>query len=226
MRKGWLILSSTYAYAFALSPLKPKQSQSCAFVPSPNSPPCLRQSNSASSIAEVFGNRATNPSRKVAQGTFAPSLRISSRSRRQAETAVPNGRSGRVPRRAKQRGEEDAERKAFYNDDAFGLVFLTTLLVVRDVSFAAAFALLSGAAAAAVSAGNARFDPLQPGSIAFASLALGRIGPFSAAVRILVSDKLGGGAFFAPADEKGVMIETTLCAISLLWGLFQRRRRM
>ena len=122
-------------------------------------------------------------------------------------------------RRAKRGGDGDDDRSAtsYYNDDAFGLVFLTASLVVRDVSFAAAFLLLSAIAA---TLSNAKVtdiisSPNIPGIIAFAALDLSKTEPFALAARSL------GGDFFVPLDEQGSQIELIVCSISSIWCIIQ-----
>lgn len=110
---------------------------------------------------------------------------------------------------------------AYYNDDAFGLVFLSASLVIRDFSFAGSFMLLSAIAATATNANVAstkKFRPILPGIVAFAALATSKIEPFAAAAQRL------GGDFVAPLDERGSQLELIVCSISLVWGIIQQVR--
>lgn len=112
-------------------------------------------------------------------------------------------------------GEEDT---IFYNDDAFGLIFLSASLVLRDFPFAAAFLLLSGATSAAISAKAFKFQPVLPGVVAFAALTLGKFEPLSTAAQTF------GGDFALPLDENGRKFELAICFISLVWGIIQQGR--
>ena len=127
-------------------------------------------------------------------------------------------------RRAKRGGDDGDDRSVtstvYYNDDAFGLVFLTASLVVRDFSFAAAFLLLSAIAATLSNANVAdiKSTPILPGIIAFAALAASKIEPFASTARSL------GGDFAVPLDEQGSQIELIVCSISLVWCIIQQVR--
>ena len=127
-------------------------------------------------------------------------------------------------RRAKRGGDDGDGRSVtstvYYNDDAFGLVFLTASLVVRDFSFAAAFLLLSAIAATLSNANVAdiKSTPILPGIIAFAALAASKIEPFAFAAQSL------GGDFVVPLDEQGSQIELIVCSISLVWCIIQQLR--
>ena len=127
--------------------------------------------------------------------------------------------------RAKRRiddGDIDGGGAAYYNDDAFGLIFLSASLVIRDFSFAGSFMLLSAVAAATVSNANVanikNFQPLLPGVVAFAALATSKIEPFAA-----VAQRVGGD-FVVPLDERGSQLELIVCSISLVWGIIQQSR--
>ena len=125
-------------------------------------------------------------------------------------------------RRAKRGGDggDDRSVTVYHNDDAFGLVFLTASLVVRDFSFAAAFLLLSAIAATLSNANVAdiKSTPILPGIIAFAALAASKIEPFASTARSL------GGDFAVPLDEQGSQIELIVCSISLVWCIIQQVR--
>ena len=127
--------------------------------------------------------------------------------------------------RAKRRtngGDIDGRSATYYNDDAFGLIFLSASLVIRDFSFAGSFMLLSAVAAATVSNANVanikKFQPLLPGIVAFAALATSKIEPFAAAAQRV------GGDFVVPLDERGSQLELIVCSISLVWGIIQQSR--
>lgn len=130
--------------------------------------------------------------------------------------------------RAKRGGNDDADYaggcgvdSVYYNDDAFGLVFLSASLVIKDFSFAGAFLLLSAIAASASNANIAntvKFLPVIPGIVAFAALAISKVEPFAETAQSL------GGDFVVPIDEQGSQLELILCSISLIWGMIQQVR--
>lgn len=129
--------------------------------------------------------------------------------------------------RAKRRienddGDIDGRDATYYNDDAFGLVFLSASLVSRDFSFAGSFMLLSSIAAATVNntsvANIKKFQPVLPGIVAFAALVASKIEPFAAAAQLL------GGDFVVPLDERGSQLQLIVCSISLVWGIIQQMR--
>lgn len=160
---------------------------------------------------------ASAPSRHV-QVPITPGLR-------RRAMLVPWATANDWERRAKRRTDDDdidGGGAAYYNDDAFGLIFLSASLVIRDLSFAGSFMLLSGIAAATVSNANVanikKFQPLLPGIVAFAALATSKIDPFVAAAQRL------GGDFVVPLDERGSQLELIVCSISLVWGIIQQIR--
>jgi hypothetical protein len=86
-----------------------------------------------------------------------------------------------------------------YNDDAFGLIFLSALIAENDYPFATAFGLLSGASAIIIKQRVVPYRPLLPGVVAVAAYAI-------AAVL--------DGHLLPP-------LEGAVCAVSVIWGLVQ-----
>jgi hypothetical protein len=109
---------------------------------------------------------------------------------------------------SKQPVEFDENKKvsSFYNDDAFGLVFLTALCVENDVAFGGIFGILSGLAAVAVKNGAVSFVPLLPGATAAVALALGQ------------------GIHAARGEDVGSVWEIATCVVSIGWGLVQQQQ--
>ena len=106
----------------------------------------------------------------------------------------------------------------FYNDDAFGLIFLSASFVIRDLSFAASFLILTAMVSTSVSARLLTFQPVIPGIVAFTALALSKFEPFAIAAQTF------GGDFALPLDDSGNMFEISICTISFVWGAYQQFR--
>lgn len=124
-------------------------------------------------------------------------------------------------KRSTDDGAIDGEGSTYYNDDAFGLVFLSASLVSRDFSFAGSFMLLSAIGATISNANVAnikKFQPVLPGIVAFAALATSKFELFAVAAQRL------GGDFVVPLDERGSQLELLVCSISLVWGIIQQVR--
>ena len=162
---------------------------------------------------------ASAPSRQM-QVLITPGLR-------RRDMSVPWTTENDWECRAKRRienddGDIDGRDATYYNDDAFGLVFLSASLVSRDFSFAGSFMLLSSIAAATVNntsvANIKKFQPVLPGIVAFAALVTSKIEPFAAAAQLL------GGDFVVPLDERGSQLQLIVCSISLVWGIIQQMR--
>jgi len=68
---------------------------------------------------------------------------------------------------------EKPSSQSLYNDDAFGLIFLTSLLALHDISFAFLFLALSflGSATSVVTTRSERVITILPGFVAISSLA-------------------------------------------------------
>ena len=105
---------------------------------------------------------------------------------------------------------DDKGGDSYYNDDAFGLIFLTGLLVEHDWPFAATFGILSGIAATAVKRVVLPFVPLLPGTIA--------------AISFLVATGI-----HATHSNEGFLwrdiskLEMTVCTVSIVWGVLQQQ---
>jgi hypothetical protein len=90
-----------------------------------------------------------------------------------------------------------------YNDDAFGLIFLTTLFAEQDVTFAGTFGVLSGVTALLVKTNVLEFRPLIPGLVAVGSL-------------------LGMAATTPALHPNDVSQQQVIvCAISMIWSVVQ-----
>ena len=113
-----------------------------------------------------------------------------------------------------------------YNDDAFGLVFLSGLALTQDVAFEVAFVALSAVAAAATSSGiwNKENDARVPGAVALAAIALGR--PLVGSVFLPIfmntasADLTEGLLELPPFTAIPPPIEIGICAISVAWAFF------
>jgi hypothetical protein len=92
-----------------------------------------------------------------------------------------------------------------YNDDAFGLVLLSSIFVAKDYTFAACFALLSMLSAGLVQFQVTKFTPLIPGMVALVSYAISRI--------------------IVGVPNEAVPVELVTCAVSLAWGYIQTKTR-
>lgn len=86
-----------------------------------------------------------------------------------------------------------------YNDDAFGLIFLSALIAENDYPFATAFGLLSGASAILTKQGLVPYRPLLPGVVAVVAYAIATV---------------IDGHLLPP-------LEGAVCAVSVIWSLVQ-----
>jgi len=93
-----------------------------------------------------------------------------------------------------------------YNDDAFGLVFLTGGVISQDVEFVATFASLSAIAAISTSAGLLKKDERVPAAVALLALL---VSPF-------VSSLVQSGSLENIAAP--MPVEIGLCTISAIWA--------
>lgn len=93
-----------------------------------------------------------------------------------------------------------------YNDDAFGLVFLTGGVISQDVEFVATFASLSAIAAISTSAGLLKKDERVPAAVALLTLL---VSPF-------VSSLVQSGSLENIAAP--MPVEIGLCTISAIWA--------
>lgn len=99
-----------------------------------------------------------------------------------------------------------------YNDDAFGLVFLSSLFVAKDYTFAATFASLSFLAVIMVQFAGVTFTPLAPGFVALMSL--------------FVTAIVGNGFELTDVipEDIALPVEVAASAVSLAWGFIQTTR--
>jgi hypothetical protein len=93
-----------------------------------------------------------------------------------------------------------------YNDDAFGLVFLSGGLLTKDADFEGTFLILSAIAAASTSAGIVKTDTRLPGAVAVLTIL---ISPIVASLRAT-----GSLESLALPDP----IEIGLCTVSFIWA--------
>ena len=99
-----------------------------------------------------------------------------------------------------------------YNDDAFGLVFLTGGFLSQDVDFVATFASLSAAAATFTGIGLVAKDERAPAAVATATLLLS---PFVASIR-----QHGSLHYLSPP----IPVEIGVCLISVIWSFVNKSR--
>ncbi len=99
-----------------------------------------------------------------------------------------------------------------YNDDAFGLVFLTGGVLSRDADFVATFATLSAAAAVFAGMGLVAKDERAPAAVATATLLLS---PFVASMR-----QHGSLEYLSPP----IPVEIGVCLISVVWSFVNKSR--
>jgi hypothetical protein len=88
-----------------------------------------------------------------------------------------------------------------YNDDAFGLVFLTSTFFAEDYTFVVCFGLLSMLVASLVQFQVTKFTPLIPGTAALVSYAISRI--------------------IVGVPNETVPVELVTCVVLLAWGYIQ-----
>lgn len=93
-----------------------------------------------------------------------------------------------------------------YNDDAFGLIFLSGGILAKDVDFSGTFLALSAIAATCTTVGTIKFDERIPAAVALMTLL---ISPFESSLRLFGS--LGS---IAPPS----LVELALCTVSATWA--------
>lgn len=107
-----------------------------------------------------------------------------------------------------------------YNDDAFGLVFLTGACYVQDYDFAGTFLAASAAAAILTYSGTLSGDERLPGGVAMVTLIL---------APIVSSLRASGGSLDVHAHAFQFLlpppIEIGLCAVSVAAAFFNWTRR-
>ena len=114
----------------------------------------------------------------------------------------------------------------FYNDDAFGLIFLTSSLIIHDFFFCAIFLSATGITATLVNAGKIHFDRLTPGMVSVVSLALRIIVPLLSSHGVIADieglissfvNSLGTIEYENYNPSSALLAETCLSTISLVW---------
>ena len=96
-----------------------------------------------------------------------------------------------------------------YNDDAFGLIFLSTSLILQDTIFAGVFLTVSGLAAIVSNSNNKINDKqrlIMPGIVAMISLALRTLSVSISQDELLI------------VENELLKQELVLCFVSLLWA--------
>ena len=100
--------------------------------------------------------------------------------------------------------QRDKDRNLDYNDDAFGLVFLSSFVVEHDNAFAGTFGVLSAISAVMVRNKLIEYRPMIPGIVAlFTVLVLTAMTPTS----------------FHPNNV--TLLQLCVCAVSLTWSIIQ-----
>lgn len=100
-----------------------------------------------------------------------------------------------------------------YNDDAFGLVFLTGGVLSQDVDFVATFASLSAIAAVGTSAGIIEKDERAPAAVALITIL---VSPVVSSLR-----QTGSLENIAPP----MIVEIGLCIVSAIWAFVNWSRQ-
>jgi hypothetical protein len=109
----------------------------------------------------------------------------------------------------KSTNDETKKPPVYYNDDAFGLIFLIALGVEKDVPFGSIFGVLSAIVALAVKNDVISFVPLLPGTIATIALILSQV------IHAVTGDE----------HHLGSVLEIATCGVSIGWGLIQQRQQ-
>ena len=100
-----------------------------------------------------------------------------------------------------------------YNDDAFGLIFLSGGILARDVDFSGTFLVLSAVAATCITIGTIKFDERIPAAVAFMTLL---ISPIESSLRL--SGSMGS---ISPPS----LVEIGLCTVSAIWAFAKWSRK-
>ncbi|KAL7492317.1 hypothetical protein ACHAWT_001500 [Skeletonema menzelii] len=100
-----------------------------------------------------------------------------------------------------------------YNDDAFGLIFLSGGILAKDVDFSGTFLVLSAVAATCTTTGTIKFDERIPAAVAFMTLL---ISPIESSLRL--SGSLGS---VSPPS----LVELGLCMVSASWAFVKWSRQ-
>lgn len=113
----------------------------------------------------------------------------------------PSIRRQRYPLMKEQIGND---RNVDYNDDAFGLVFLSSFVVEHDNAFAGTFGVLSTVAAILVRSKVIEYRPLIPGIVAVCTVL---------ALTALTPTELH--------PDNVTRLQLGVCAVSLAWSIIQ-----
>ena len=137
---------------------------------------------------------------------------------------------------APKEGNNDAEA-LLYNDDAFGLVFLSSVLVAHDPIFSSVFLFVSAIVAAITNVGaenkaqSARVVNLLPGLVAIASLTIQAIllSPQNQNLheRLLqMLSEIGLDLGGAPLSTNALALEVGVCVISFVWAFYRSTKSL
>ena len=98
----------------------------------------------------------------------------------------------------------------FYNDDAFGLVFLSSAIAIKDEVFASIFLAFSASAALMVFSEKVSFTHRLPAAVAAVTLAL---------------STLAGNFGIHSRDPlpNAIELESAVCFVSVAWGLWRTK---
>lgn len=100
-----------------------------------------------------------------------------------------------------------------YNDDAFGLIFLSGGILAKDLDFSGTFLVLSALAATGTTLGTIKFDERIPAAVAFMTLL---IAPIESSLRL--SGSLG-------STTPPSIVEVGLCTVSAAWAFVKWSRQ-
>ena len=137
---------------------------------------------------------------------------------------------------APKEGNNDAEA-LLYNDDAFGLVFLSSVLVAHDPIFSSIFLSVSAIVAAITNVGaenkaqSARVVNLLPGMVALASFSIQAIllSPQNQNLheRLLqMLSEIGLDLGGAPLSTNALALEVGVCVMSIVWAFYRSTKSL
>lgn len=108
-----------------------------------------------------------------------------------------------------------------YNDDAFGLLFLTSGVATKDIAFGLSFVALSALAATTTTMGvwNQENDARVPGAVAMVALIVGRPLVMFGLLPLVDIPSLMG-LDFPPITLIPPTFEIAVCFISLAWAFY------
>lgn len=161
---------------------------------------------SQSTAVKGWNSRAFPLRQHVSSTTKSLSSSFSSVS----HSRVPHFTSFLNARNGNSENDSSDRTEVVYNDDAFGLIFLSSFFVAKDYTFAACFGALSFLAVILVQFGGFRFNPLLPGLVAISSF--------------IVTSIVGNVVTDAVPEDAAIPVELGATAVSLIWGLIQATR--